>query len=122
MGPARGGYPGGDGRIAPVATAGDRTRLLRRAHPGRDRRATRGATRNGEDTNPAGSAEAARPPRRRRSAAMTVEQDSFRESSGLYVLDALDAADRQAFEAHLLECAACTAEVLGLSAVSPALP
>jgi len=53
---------------------------------------------------------------------MTVEQDPFRESSGLYVLDALDAADRQAFEAHLLECEACTAEVLALRAVSNALP
>jgi len=53
---------------------------------------------------------------------MTTEQDPFRESSGAYVLDALDAADRLAFEAHLHECEGCTAEVLTLRAVSGALP
>jgi len=53
---------------------------------------------------------------------MTTEQDPFRESSGAYVLDALDAAERRAFEAHLHECDGCTAEVRALRAVSGALP
>ena len=53
---------------------------------------------------------------------MTMAQDPFRESSGLYVLDALDAAERRAFEAHLHECDACTVEVRGLRAVAGALP
>lgn len=53
---------------------------------------------------------------------MTTEQDPFRESSGLYVLDALDAAERGAFEGHLRECDACTAEVRALRAVAGALP
>ena len=53
---------------------------------------------------------------------MTTEQDPFRESSGAYVLDALDPAERLAFEAHLHECEECTAEVISLRAVSSALP
>jgi anti-sigma-K factor RskA len=53
---------------------------------------------------------------------MTTEQDPFRESSGAYVLDALDATERRAFEAHLAECDGCTAEVRALREVAGALP
>jgi anti-sigma-K factor RskA len=53
---------------------------------------------------------------------MTPEQDPFREATGLYALNALDADERQAFEAHLATCDACTAEVRALRAAAEALP
>jgi anti-sigma-K factor RskA len=53
---------------------------------------------------------------------MTENHDALREWTGLYVLGALDADDRQAFEAHLATCAECSAEVRTLAGVSTALP
>ncbi|HUR33854.1 MAG TPA: anti-sigma factor [Vicinamibacterales bacterium] len=53
---------------------------------------------------------------------MTPEPDLFREATGLYVLGALDADERRAFEAHLRTCDECIAEVRSLRAVAGALP
>ena len=43
------------------------------------------------------------------------------EHAAAYALDALDAADRREFEAHLSECAICRAEVASLRTVTEAL-
>lgn len=53
---------------------------------------------------------------------MSSEHDAIKETSGLYVLGALEPAERAAFEAHLANCAACAAEVQTLRAVASALP
>jgi anti-sigma-K factor RskA len=53
---------------------------------------------------------------------MSIEQDPFREATGMYVLGALGAEERRAFEAHLPECEACATEVRSLRAVTGALP
>ncbi len=53
---------------------------------------------------------------------MTMEQDPFRESTGLYVLGALSPDERVAFEAHLSGCESCAAEVRTLRTVADALP
>ncbi len=50
-----------------------------------------------------------------------MDHDALRESTGLYVLGALAATDREAFEAHLATCAVCAAEVRTLAGVSNAL-
>ncbi len=47
--------------------------------------------------------------------------DDVHALSGLYVLDALDAADRLRFEAHLRRCPSCTQEVAELRATSARL-
>ena len=51
-----------------------------------------------------------------------AEHDVLREASGLYVLDMLDDDERAAFEAHLISCETCAAEVRSLRSVSEALP
>ena len=51
-----------------------------------------------------------------------VEHDALRDASGLYVLDALDPAERLLFEEHLRTCDSCTAEVRSLRGVADALP
>src|SRR5262245_38625890 len=53
---------------------------------------------------------------------MADEHESLRESSGLYVLGALGAEERKAFEQHLASCAECAAEVRSLAAVAETLP
>jgi anti-sigma-K factor RskA len=45
---------------------------------------------------------------------MTTPPYDVHALSGAYAVDALDDAERAAFEAHLAECAACRAEVAGL--------
>ena len=47
--------------------------------------------------------------------------DQLGDQAAAYVLGALTPADRQAFEAHLAECAVCAAEVRGLTSVAAAL-
>ena len=47
--------------------------------------------------------------------------DALRESTGLYALGALMPDEREAFEAHLVTCAECAAEVRAFSAVAGAL-
>ena len=47
--------------------------------------------------------------------------DALRESTGLYALGALTAEERAAFEAHLVTCAECAAEVRAFSTVAGAL-
>lgn len=51
-----------------------------------------------------------------------IDHDALRESAGLYVLGALDAAERQTFEAHLATCRACADEVRALASVAQSLP
>jgi anti-sigma-K factor RskA len=53
---------------------------------------------------------------------MNPEPDLFRESTGLFVLGALSPEEQQAFDAHLLTCEACAAEVRSLQATAAALP
>jgi anti-sigma-K factor RskA len=48
--------------------------------------------------------------------------DAMRELTGLYVLGALEEAERRDFETHLASCAACTSEVRSLGGVVGALP
>jgi anti-sigma-K factor RskA len=50
------------------------------------------------------------------------EHDRLHESAGLYVLGALEPAERSEFERHLETCDACTAEVRSLAAVTAQLP
>lgn len=51
----------------------------------------------------------------------STEHDELRDQAELYVLGGLGAADRAAFEAHIAECADCTAVVTSLSPVAEAL-
>jgi len=51
----------------------------------------------------------------------SMAHDEQRELAALYALGALTPAERRAFEAHLADCAECTAEVQSLSAVTGAL-
>ena len=51
-----------------------------------------------------------------------TSHDAMHELTGLYVLGALDQAERRAFETHLASCAACAAEVRTLAGVARALP
>jgi anti-sigma-K factor RskA len=51
-----------------------------------------------------------------------TRHDAMHELTGLYVLGALDQAERRAFETHMASCAACTAEVRTLGGVVRALP
>jgi anti-sigma-K factor RskA len=51
-----------------------------------------------------------------------AEHDRLHEAAGLYALDALDANEREAFEAHLKTCGVCGEEVRSLRAVAAALP
>ena len=56
---------------------------------------------------------------------MTVngaEHDRLHESAGLYVLGALEPAERREFERHLETCAECTAEVRSLAGITAQLP
>ena len=56
---------------------------------------------------------------------MTVqdpEHEQLRETTGLYVLDALEPNDRIEFERHLAVCAECRDEVRSLRGVAAALP
>lgn len=50
-----------------------------------------------------------------------MTHDEASELTGAYVVGALSAADRTAFEAHVAGCAACAAEVRALSPVADAL-
>ena len=50
------------------------------------------------------------------------DHDRLLESAGLYVLGALDPAERVEFEQHLRSCSDCTAEVRSLTIVAAALP
>jgi anti-sigma-K factor RskA len=52
---------------------------------------------------------------------MAADHNELREAIGLYVLGALDPAERTAVEAHLAECAECTAEVRTLRGVATSL-
>ena len=47
--------------------------------------------------------------------------DDIRERAALHALGALDAEDARAFEAHLVECGVCRAEVDGYAAVTDTL-
>ena len=49
------------------------------------------------------------------------EHDALREQAELYVLGALSAVDRAAYEAHLATCEECTAEVKSLAPIAEAL-
>jgi len=51
-----------------------------------------------------------------------ADHDALRESASLYVLGALAVDDRAQFEAHLMSCAECAAEVRTLSGVAQTLP
>lgn len=51
----------------------------------------------------------------------STEHDELREQAELYVLGALSAADRAAFEAHIASCVECAAQVASLSPVAQAL-
>ena len=51
-----------------------------------------------------------------------TDHEALRESAGAYVLGALAAEERSAFEAHLASCAECAAEVRALALVAGALP
>jgi anti-sigma-K factor RskA len=51
-----------------------------------------------------------------------TNHDAMHELTGLYVLGALDQAERRAFETHMASCAACAAEVRTLGGVVRALP
>lgn len=53
---------------------------------------------------------------------MSSGPDVVHELTGLYVLGALPADERRAFESHLATCAACQAEVTQLRSVADALP
>jgi anti-sigma-K factor RskA len=55
-------------------------------------------------------------------AANGPEHDRLHESVGLYVLGALEPAERSEFERHLQSCDECTAEVRSLAEVTAALP
>lgn len=55
-------------------------------------------------------------------AANGPEHDRLHESVGLYVLGALEPAERGEFERHLQSCDECTAEVRSLAGVTAALP
>jgi len=50
-----------------------------------------------------------------------TNHDDFRDQAGVYVLGALTAQERAAFEAHLLMCAECAAEVRSLTPIAGAL-
>ena len=50
------------------------------------------------------------------------DHDALREAAGLYALGALAGDERDAFEAHLVTCAECAAEVRALGGVVNALP
>lgn len=50
-----------------------------------------------------------------------MTDEHLHDLAGAYVLGALDAADRTAFERHRRECAACIAEVRGLQPVADAM-
>ena len=52
---------------------------------------------------------------------MASEHDELRDQAGSYVLGALDARERALFEAHLVSCESCAAEVRSLSTVAGAL-
>ncbi len=52
----------------------------------------------------------------------TMEHDRLRESTALYVLEALDELERAEFERHLATCADCAEEVRSLRTVAGALP
>jgi len=51
-----------------------------------------------------------------------ADHDRLQEAAGLYALDALDASERDAFEAHLGSCPTCIEEVRSFLAVAAALP
>lgn len=51
-----------------------------------------------------------------------MEHDRLRESTALYVLEALDELERAEFERHLATCADCAEEVRSLRTVAGALP
>jgi anti-sigma-K factor RskA len=51
-----------------------------------------------------------------------VDHESLRDTAALYVVGALDARERAAFEAHVRECASCAAEIQSLGAAAHALP
>lgn len=51
-----------------------------------------------------------------------AEHDRLQEAAGLYALDALDASERDAFEAHLGSCPTCIEDVRSFLAVAAALP
>ena len=50
-----------------------------------------------------------------------TNHDAMHELTGLYVLGALDQAERRAFETHMASCAACAAEVRTLGGVARTL-
>jgi anti-sigma factor RsiW len=50
------------------------------------------------------------------------DHTSYREEIGAYVLGALTALERQAFEQHLESCAECRAEIEGLRPAADVLP
>jgi anti-sigma-K factor RskA len=52
---------------------------------------------------------------------MMPAHDQLKDDAAAYVLDSLEPAERQAFEAHLAECSNCAAEVRSLRAVTDAL-
>ena len=51
-----------------------------------------------------------------------VDHESLRDTAALYVVGALDARERAAFEAHVRECASCGAEIQSLGAAAQAMP
>src|SRR4051812_8018053 len=52
---------------------------------------------------------------------MTPHDDAFDDALAAFALDALDAADRPALEAHLATCERCQAELVELRRVTAAL-
>ena len=51
-----------------------------------------------------------------------VDHESLRDTAALYVVGALDARERAAFETHVRDCASCAAEIQSLGAAAQAVP
>ncbi len=98
---------------------GDRARLLRRLLAVRARGEARGAARYDQEQDVRRARAPARAPRRRSRG--RVMETGIHELTAGYALDALDPAERDAFERHLADCAQCQEELASFWEVTGAL-
>src|SRR5690606_37241530 len=129
---AAGAHPRRNGHAASRAAAGDRTGLLRRPDPARDRGAAQRAAGHDQDPHASGDAEAqgSAGPAGGAVGLRTVQgmsehedhHDAIAELIPAYVLGALEPDELEAVELHLLECPRCRAEVDEQRQVTALLP
>src|SRR3989442_661775 len=105
-------------RAARSAAPGDRVGVLRRPEPERDRGRVAGAVGDGQDAHAGRHAEATRLARCAAPGRWTVTDHQWSELAAPYALGALAPDERERFEAHLAECAACRGEVHSLREVA----